>query len=147
LVAKLKLEKIILVGLLLSSLSLFTHNAAKAFSIVSEKLVGDISCDILRTSSPAELTFTALGKVGDKKGLYGSYNVHSNDSLESIGRITNISKFDTTSKSYVVSYDGIAVNCPPGESPFNTIINGSCGQNVSIKFIIGQFAGNISCSK
>src|SRR5690349_6240245 len=151
LVTKSRAEKIILACLLVSSLSIFNHNIAEAVSIVSKKVAGNISCDMLRTSSPAEMTFEAEGKFGEKEGLHGSYNVHANDSLESIGIITNISKFDTNSNSYVLSYEGNAVNCPLGESPFNPIISGSCGQQVSIKFtskfIIGQFAGNVTCGK
>jgi hypothetical protein len=144
-----ELEKIILTGLLALTLLILSHNAA-ALSIISKKVVGNISCDILRISSPAELKFTAVGEVGDKQSLYGSYNLHSNDSLESIGKIINISRFNAISQSFVIIYSGMTVSCPHGESQFNTTITGTCGQKESItlasKVIIGQFVGYVSCN-
>jgi hypothetical protein len=145
----LELEKVILTGLLVSGLLVFHHNAA-ALPIISKKVIGEISCNILRVSTPAELTFKAVGEVGDKQSLYGSYNLHSNDSLESIGKIIHISRFDATSQSFVLIYSGLAVNCPQDESPFNVTITGTCGQKGSItlasKVIIGQFVGNVGCN-
>ena len=111
----------------------FNHGAVGGLTVTSGNLVGNVSCDLLRTSSPANLTFAAEGKVGGKY-LYGSYNIHGNNSLESIGELSNIEKFDAPLDSYVLSYKGEVVNCIPGSS-FNSTITGSCGKNMSVQLI------------
>ena len=65
------------------------------------------------------------------------------------GWLINIDDFNTTLKSYVLSYRGNVTNCVT-ESSFNSTIIGSCGKDVSVRLtsnvIIGVFSGIVHCS-
>jgi hypothetical protein len=133
---------------LLSILVSFSYSETNALLAISRDLVGQASCGISQTVTPAQLNFIAVGEAGDK-GLDGSYYLSGNSSIASSGALTNISYFNVTSNAFSLIYQGKSEECPPTDIPFNSTIVGSCGQDVPIEFssdiITGKFSGNVSC--
>ncbi len=58
---------------------------------------------LLAFQSPLYLTTLQQPERSEIKGLDCSYSMNGNNSSESSGRITNISKFDTTLNLYVIT--------------------------------------------
>jgi hypothetical protein len=134
--------------LLLSILVSYCYIKADALVAISRDVVGQASCGISQRVTPAQLNFAAVGEVGDK-GFDGSYYLSGNGSIGSSGALTNITYYNVTSKSFSLTYQGESEDCPPADTPFNSTIVGTCGQDVTLEFIsniiTGKFSGNIFC--